>query len=1176
MTTSQQSRLGSAPEEGMKAPVVTISSGQETLFGIGQSIAGVVIGDMDRVAINAQTDPTENGIYNARGGKDWERANDMNGPDDVENGQLLSDGNTSAVYSIIAPDPWVPGTDVVNFGLLLSPVGFFWGAITGTLSNQADLQLELDAKSDTGHGHVEADIGDLQDYLLDAAGSIAIDGEFYARQDAGWSVIDFSVFSPAGHVHVEADITNLQAYLIDAAGSIANDNQLWARANGAWQAFSTSSGTTGEIIAWPDADVPQNFLDCDGQSYNAVTFADLFAVLGYKYGGSGANFNVPDLRGTFIRGTANGSGQDPDRLARTDRGDGATGDLVGTKQTDEFKLHGHTVPLKIIGSSEGGGGDAEVRAQNTATSQTGGSETRPRNIYMNYIIRYTGGGSGITQPPSIEVQDTGVPVTTAVQLLNFIGFNITQPLTDQVDISYGPSQVAGQYCPGYAFTYVSDSVFDISGTDASLLFNNRRVRFIDGAANYYGTVANSVYSAPDTTITMNMEDGEILTPTISEFCLVTGAAAWSAISEAPFGNNPIHDIKTGRIGATEWWFICGNDGALMYSTNAGLNWTAVTQTPTALNFYVLVYDSVNEEFHVGGESGVIGKTSDGVNWSLDTTSIPALLIGGGPGHIHGFAHMVTTDWLAVFAEDTVGIYVGFNSTDFGATWVRRAVSSTAIGGNGNKGMNAHWSGSASFGWGYKRPGNTAIYGVTGEADTGVSSIQSFGTAALVAIFEFLDPSTGQAANVAGKANNDIDGGSGWNAVDSLTFSNNMNDFAYLDVHDRIVGVGVLGQIGYWNRVDKAVNQTWHSVTNGFDPLADILAVDANNTDGMYVAVADNGQICRSTNGLGDPTGPTPTEAGFTLIAADPFGGAPITHIMAGAIGAQVYWVACGGSLMFRSTDAGVTWSAITHGCSDSVVSLHYSPEVEAFVAGFESGDFAYTIDGGLVWVADTTTVAAIGLPGGLSVQGLYFFRDTGNWLFFFPAGAATTTYTVLDITAPVFVVQDASVTAIQPDVPVSGPASNTNVAWQDTSNIVPYFTGGSDFTSSSLGTITLNPVPRTAFKYNDGTLSHSRDIFVGNSNGDITYQFGSPATVNVMPGAVRGFALASVSGRYVAVGDQSQIWTLASPDLDGGNWIEVINPFTANILAVWYDPSDDIIIAVGSNGEIGRSVDGIS
>jgi hypothetical protein len=43
-----------------------------------------------------------------------------------------------------------------------------WGDIDGTLSNQTDLQAELDAKSDTGHTHVEADITDLQTYLLPA------------------------------------------------------------------------------------------------------------------------------------------------------------------------------------------------------------------------------------------------------------------------------------------------------------------------------------------------------------------------------------------------------------------------------------------------------------------------------------------------------------------------------------------------------------------------------------------------------------------------------------------------------------------------------------------------------------------------------------------------------------------------------------------------------------------------------------------------------------------------------------------------------------------------------------------------------------------------------------------------------------------------------------------------
>lgn len=45
-----------------------------------------------------------------------------------------------------------------------------WGNITGTLSNQTDLQLALDGKSNTGHTHVEADITDLQAYLLGITG----------------------------------------------------------------------------------------------------------------------------------------------------------------------------------------------------------------------------------------------------------------------------------------------------------------------------------------------------------------------------------------------------------------------------------------------------------------------------------------------------------------------------------------------------------------------------------------------------------------------------------------------------------------------------------------------------------------------------------------------------------------------------------------------------------------------------------------------------------------------------------------------------------------------------------------------------------------------------------------------------------------------------------------------
>jgi hypothetical protein len=53
---------------------------------------------------------------------------------------------------------------------------------------------------------------------------------------------------------------------------------------------------TGLIIPWTTASVPSGFLECDGASVSTSTYAALFAVIGYTYGGSGANFNLPDLK----------------------------------------------------------------------------------------------------------------------------------------------------------------------------------------------------------------------------------------------------------------------------------------------------------------------------------------------------------------------------------------------------------------------------------------------------------------------------------------------------------------------------------------------------------------------------------------------------------------------------------------------------------------------------------------------------------------------------------------------------------------------------------------------------------------------------------------------------------------------------------------------------------------
>ena len=63
-----------------------------------------------------------------------------------------------------------------------------------------------------------------------------------------------------------------------------------------------SGDETGMVKAFTGDTVPTGYLLCDGSSYSTTEYADLFAVIAYKYGGAGANFNVPDLGEQVIRG----------------------------------------------------------------------------------------------------------------------------------------------------------------------------------------------------------------------------------------------------------------------------------------------------------------------------------------------------------------------------------------------------------------------------------------------------------------------------------------------------------------------------------------------------------------------------------------------------------------------------------------------------------------------------------------------------------------------------------------------------------------------------------------------------------------------------------------------------------------------------------------------------------
>ena len=152
----------------------------------------------------------------------------------------------------------------------------------------------------------------------------------------------------------------------------------------------------GTIHAYGGSTVPAGWLRCDGTLYNGSTYPALYAAIGINFGGYSGYFNVPDLRGRFLRGWSNGSGRDPDAASRYGEYSGQTGgDKIGSIQGDQLKSHNHYRARTVVDanadhwfdwySGRASTEDGHWAGQHTESS--GGSETRPINVSVNYIIK---------------------------------------------------------------------------------------------------------------------------------------------------------------------------------------------------------------------------------------------------------------------------------------------------------------------------------------------------------------------------------------------------------------------------------------------------------------------------------------------------------------------------------------------------------------------------------------------------------------------------------------------------------------------------------------------------------------------------------------------------------------------------------------------------------------------
>jgi microcystin-dependent protein len=187
-----------------------------------------------------------------------------------------------------------------------------------------------------------------------------------------------------------AQATTLLSAVVGDSGSGGTKGLVPAPAAGDTAAarFLSAAGTfaaavpVGSMSMYAANSAPTGWLECNGGAVSRTTYAGLFAAIGTVFGsGDGSTtFNVPDMRGEFARGWDNSRGIDPARA-------------FGSAQSGAIEAHVHSVTPPSATDDTGSGltttgtGGAEtITPYNTAS--TGGTETRPRNIALMFIIKF--------------------------------------------------------------------------------------------------------------------------------------------------------------------------------------------------------------------------------------------------------------------------------------------------------------------------------------------------------------------------------------------------------------------------------------------------------------------------------------------------------------------------------------------------------------------------------------------------------------------------------------------------------------------------------------------------------------------------------------------------------------------------------------------------------------------
>ncbi len=191
--------------------------------------------------------------------------------------------------------------------------------------------------------------------------------------------------------------------------------------------YNVSTVPTGTIkIFISNISPPVGYIPCNGASYATTAYPALYAVIGYTYGGSGANFNVPNLQSYFPIG-GNGVNALGCSTSNYATGNGASGATNTFASTSNFG-GASTAVAPLLTQAPSHSHDISDLGHVHTTSLT----SEPVSFILIpdvYVISPDSTSAYITNPSisNIYINNTGTGIQATDPISGLSGVNVSPP-----------------------------------------------------------------------------------------------------------------------------------------------------------------------------------------------------------------------------------------------------------------------------------------------------------------------------------------------------------------------------------------------------------------------------------------------------------------------------------------------------------------------------------------------------------------------------------------------------------------------------------------------------------------------------------------------------------------------------------------------------------------------------